>query len=150
MLSILQIGGDPARWAIDVAMADVVTEALISRHGPIAVDVTAPLIGRLVLSPRSVSSVAVLTLRDAGYIPGGAEWPSALLYVPSPAGPTKDSHGYTLPGPADLAALEQEIVAAMTRHTTIQIPVTDQSWTGPLLLNGSTLPFAVLCPPAEQ
>ena len=118
-MSILQIEGEPARWALGAnSPADVIQQALISQDGPITVNVEAPLKGRLILSTQSVTSVAVLT-PPVGWIPGGAILSRAALYVPSPAGPTDTSHGYTLQASADLVALESDIVTAMADGTTI-------------------------------
>lgn len=150
MTSVLRIEGDPAAWAVGAnSPPDMITQALISQNGPLTVDVEAPLKGRLILSTRSVASVTVLT-PPAGWLPGGAIQPRATLYVPSPTGPATDSHGYTLAASADLAALESEIVAAMTNGTTIAISVADEASMGSLLLNGSTVPFVVLCPPTAR
>jgi hypothetical protein len=147
MTSVLQIEGDPASWALGPdSPADVIQQALISQADPITVNVTAPLKGRLILSTRSVTSVAILAA-PIGWIPGGAIELRATLYVPSPTGPTTESHGYALQASADLASLESDIVTALTDGTTIAIPVIDSTFTGPLLLNGETLPFVVLCPP---
>ena len=147
-MSILLIAGDPAQWALGAdSPASAIEQALLRQDGTVTVNVVAPLKGRLILSTRSVASVAVLTT-PLGWIPGGAIGPRAALYVPSPAGPTEARHGYTLDASADLAALESEIVTAMTHGTTIAVPVAIGDFHGPLLLNGRTLPFAVLCKPA--
>jgi hypothetical protein len=148
MTSILRIQGDPATWALGAdSPVDVIHQALISRSGPVGVNVIAPLKGRMILSTRLVASVALLT-PSVGWIPGGAILPRAALYVPSPAGPTETNDGYTLAASVNLATLESEIVAAMTHGTTIAVPVTDGNFAGPLVLNGSTLSFAVVCQPA--
>jgi hypothetical protein len=150
MTSVLRIQGDPASWAVGAnSPADMIRQALISQGGPITVNVEAPLKGRLILSTRSVASVALL-MPPTGWLPGGAIQPRATLYVPSPVGPSTDRHGYTLQASADLAALESGIVTAMTDGTTIEIPVADQASMGSLLLNGGTVPFVVLCPPTAR
>jgi hypothetical protein len=145
-MTVLRIEGDPATWVLGAnSPAEVLQQDLISQSGPVTVEVVSPLVGRLVLSTQSVAHVALLT-PGAGWIPGGAIQPRALLYVPSPAGPTLDSPGYTLPASLDLAALEIDILAAMTDGTTIAVEVSDGIFSGPLLLNGAVLPFAVICP----
>lgn len=150
MTSVLRIQGDPTGWAVDAnSPAHVIQQALVSQHGPVTVNVEAPLKGRLILSTRSVASVAVL-MPPAGWLPGGAIQPRATLYVPSPAGPTTQNHGYTLQASADLATLERDIVAAMTDGAAIEVPVADQASMGSLVLNGRTLPFVVLCPPSAR
>ena len=148
MASVLQIEGDPATWALGAnSPIDVIQQALTGQADPITVNVIAPLKGRLILSTRSVTSVAVLTA-PVGWIPGGAIEVRATLYVPSPTGPTAERHGYTLQPSADLTSLESDIVTAMADSATIAIPVADSTFTGSLLLNGGTLPFVVLCPSA--
>jgi hypothetical protein len=150
MTSVLRIQGDPTGWAVDAnSPADIIRQALISQGGPVTVNVEAPLKGRLILSTRSVAGVAVL-MPPAGWLPGGAIQPRATLYVPSPAGPTTQDHGYTLQASADLAALESAIITAMTDGTAIEIPVADQASLGSLVLNGRALPFVVLCPPSVR
>jgi hypothetical protein len=150
MPSILQIEGDPARWVLGAnSPADVVQQALTSQDGPVTVNVDAPLKGRLILSTQSAASVAVLT-PTVGWIPGGAIESRAAVYVPTPTGPASPDPGYTLQASADLAALENDIVAAMTDGTTIAIPVTDGIFSGPLMLNASALPFVVLCQPTAR
>lgn len=150
MTSVLRIQGDPTGWAVDAnSPAQMIKQALISQHGPVAVNVEAPLKGRLILSTRSAASVAVL-VPPAGWLPGGAIQPRATLYVPSPAGPTTQNHGYTLQASANLATLERDIVTAMTDGAAIEVPVADQASMGTLVLNGRTLAFVVLCPPSAR
>jgi hypothetical protein len=63
----------------------------------------------------------------------------------TPGGFADGSRGHALPSGTDLAALEREITAAMGDGTRMTVDVG-----GPeavvLVLNGATLPFAVLCP----
>ncbi len=146
-MSLIRIEGDPATWALGAgAPAQEILQALIGQSAPVTVDVEAPLKGRLVLSTRSVASVTLLAA-PVGWIPGGMIQPRALLYVPSPGGPAAESHGYTLAPSLDLAALESDLVTAMTDGTTIAVEVTDGIFSGTLVLNGGMLSFAVICPP---
>lgn len=143
----LRIAGDPVLWALGAdAQIDAIQQDLINQDSPVALDVDAPFKGRLVLSPLAFTAAAVLR-PPVGWIPGGAIQDSALLYVPSPAGPVSDDHGYTLSESTNLTELENEIVTAMTDGTTISIEVAWGAWGGSLLLNGAALPFAVICPP---
>ena len=68
-------------------------------------------------------------------------WP--VLYLPSLTGPTQDSPGYPLAPGTDLAAQEQDIIAAMSGRTFLSIQVADIPG-GVVLLNGAALDFAVL------
>jgi len=153
---VLRVEGDPATWILGASSpASVLQRDLINQDGPVTVDVDAPLKGRLVLSTRSLAHVAVLTppagwtsggFIPAGWIPGGGIQPRGLLYVPSTTGPVPDNPGYTLPPFFDVAALESDIVTAMTDGTTIAVEVTEGIFSGSLLLNGAALPFVVISP----
>jgi hypothetical protein len=81
-----------------------------------------------------------------GTRPNGVWNPEPVLYVPSPIGPDVHSNPpnfYTLPSAVDLAALEAEIIAAMTGGTFLPVKVTG----GVVVINGAAVPFALLCPP---
>ena len=70
----------------------------------------------------------------------------SVLYLPSSTGPTAHHPGYPLPLGTDLAALEQDIIAAMSGRTFLSIEITEIQG-GVVLLNGAALAFAVLAPP---
>jgi hypothetical protein len=147
----LQTGTDPATWYFDAASYDAVAVALAAPGAPLTVEVIAPLKGQLVLNPRAAGSVALtLPVMPVGYNPSGLTLPgSTLLYVPSATGPTHQAPGYVLAGGQDLAALEQEIVTAMTAGTTLTLTLdVALPGKGVLTLSGGTLAFAVICPPA--
>ena len=145
-MSIIRIASDPTSWALDDDVPiQTIKQDLMTCTDPLALDVIAPLKGRLLLSTRSASSAAVLT-PPTGWIPGGLIEPYPLLYLPTAAGPIAASHGYALSRSLDLAALESDILSAMTQGTTTAVGVIDGIFGGSLVLNGSTLPFAVLCP----
>jgi hypothetical protein len=147
----LQTGNDPANWYFDSASYDAVASALTPRGAPVTVDVIAPLKGLLVLNPRAAGSVALtLPVSPVGWNPSGLVLPSSpLLYVPSVTGPTHEAPGYLLAAGQDLAALEQEIVSAMTAGTTLTLTLhVALPGKGILALNGAALAYAVICPPA--
>ena len=151
MIAELHIGTDPTRWYMQAAEYDTVAAGLAQPGTPFAVDVLAPLKGRLVLSARAAGGVAVvLAFTPVGWVPSGVFRPSApLLYLPSAAGPTHDDPGYTLAAGTDLAALEQELITAMggsgnVLSVALDVPGPDAK--GTLLLSGATLAYAVLCP----
>ena len=150
MDSILRIEGDPASWVLQDADHTAVVQEL-SKSDPVALQVVAPLRGRMVLSPRLAGSVALF------HPPGGIGWvtsditvPTALLYVPSATGPTRQSPGYALASGADLGALEQRIVAAMRDGSVLTVEVSDHLGSGVLTLNGAALLLVVLCPAAPR
>ena len=69
-MSIIRIASDPTSWALgDGVPIQAIKQELMTATGPIALDVIGPLKGRLLLSTRSASSVAVLT-PPTGWIPG--------------------------------------------------------------------------------
>jgi hypothetical protein len=66
------------------------------------------------------------------------------MYLPSVTGATQESPGHALDPGTDLAALEQNIVAAMTGGTHITVQISTLSSGGFLVLNGAALDFVVL------
>ena len=61
MSSILRIEGDPTSWTLTAAID---AGQVLMSGAPVAVPVSAPLAGRLLLSPRAVGSVAYLHVLD--------------------------------------------------------------------------------------
>jgi hypothetical protein len=145
----LQIGTDPTNWYLPTAEYDTVAAALARPDTPIAVDVLAPLEGRLVLSPRAAGTVVLtIPIDPVGWVPSGIVKPTRpVVYLPSTTGPTAGHPGLTLAADTDLAALEQQLTAAMTGPgstlaLTLEVPAPGR---GMLLLSGATLAYAVLC-----
>ncbi len=150
IIAELQIGTDPTPWCLQPAEYDMVAAGLAEPCTPFAVDVFSPLEGRLVLSPLAAGSVAVtLAFKPVGWVPNGAYKATApLLYLPSAAGPRHHSPGHTLAAGTDLAALEQELIAAMGSPGSVlslALDVPGPDGRGTLLLSGATLAYAVLC-----
>jgi hypothetical protein len=145
-MSIITIAGDPTTWhlAADVDV-QAIRQDLVARSGPVAMGVIAPLSGRLLLSTQSAGYAIPLT-EPHGWIPGGADYPATLIYVPTATGPTATSQGYALPPSIDPVGLEMEILSAMANGTTLAVDIVGSFLGGGLVLNGSTLPFVVLCP----
>ena len=147
MASILRIEGDPTSWTLTAAID---AGQVLTSGAPMAVPVSAPLAGRLLLSPRAAGSVVYLqVLDDHGHIPSGDQLPQPCLYVPSVTGP--DPHGsppgyYGLPPLVNLAALEAEITAAMSGGTVVTVDLGGPADDGVAVLNGAALSFVVLCP----
>jgi hypothetical protein len=141
----VRIGTDPTAWVLENAEPDTVAAQLSQATGPVVLPVAGPLQGNLVVSPSAAATISVQRPH-----PGRGARPSHIalprfpvLYLPSLAGPTQDSPGYPLAAGTDLAAQEQEIIAAMSGRTLLSIQVADMQG-GIVLLNGAALDFAVL------
>jgi hypothetical protein len=146
----LQIGTDPTPWGIDPADYDKVAAALAEPRTPFAVDTFSPLEGRLVVSPLAAGSVVLTqTFKPIGWVPNGAFKATApLLYLPSSAGPGHHKAGHALAAGTDLAALEQELIAAMGNPEgvlSLALDVPGTGGKGTLLLSAATLAYVVLC-----
>lgn len=145
MFSILRIEGDPTSWILS---EQIEAERLTASSGPVALQVSEPLAGTLLLSPRSVRSVVLISqLLDRGHIPNGVILLESCLYVPSTTGP--DPHAnppryYLFSG--DFAAVEAKITAAMRDGTFVTVDVIGPADPGAVVLNGGALSFVVLCP----
>ena len=141
MFSFLRIEGDPTIWSLEppVDITQWTGET-------ISVAVKAPLSGTLLLS-RRVASVAVFNELDVGGgVPNDVVLPASALYLPTPSGPSAESHGYVLPGSVNLTQLAGEISAAMNAGSQLTIDFGSGPAAGVLLLSGAALPFVVLCP----
>lgn len=141
----LRIGTDPTAWVLEDVGPGTVAAQLSQATGPVVLPVVDPLQGDLLVSPSAAATISV-----QGPPPGHGWRPSHIalprwpvLYLPSPIGPTQDSPGYPLDPNTNLAALKQDIIAAMTEHSFRSIPVADTQG-GVVLLNGAALGFAVL------
>ena len=142
MYNALRIDADPTTWELSEVEEQVPTSS-----APVVLPVSHPLVGNLVLSPRSVGSAVFLEyLSTHGTRPNGILLPEQVLYVPSPNGPDVHSNPpnfYSLPGTVNLADEQSKIIAAMIDSTFLTVNVTQ----GVVVINGSTVPFVVLCPP---
>ena len=141
---VLRIGPDPTPWVLEDD-PDTVAAQLSQAAGPVVLPVIGPLQGNLVVSP---SAAATFSVRRPPPIRGWRpshvalpQWP--VLYLPSPTGPTPESPGYPLDRNTDLAALEQDVIAAMSGGTFLRVQVADMQ-EGVVLLIGAALDFAVL------
>ena len=145
----IRIEGDPTSWTL--THPDGARQAVASGE-PVALPVSEPLAGRLLLSPKSVGSIVFFQPAmdpHHGVVPNGVKLPEQCVYVPSTTGPDPHSNParyYLLPTQTDLDALESDIKAAMSRGTTVSIDFTGPDQPGVIVLNGAALPFVVLCP----
>ena len=152
---ILRTGSDPASWVVAGGDYEGLVAQLSRPAAPVVVDVISPLKGRLVLSPRAAGSVVILQPSGGGTIwqpfdwnPGGIIKPSApSVYLASPAGPWAGTSLYTVSADINAQGVEQDIIAAMSDDTKriLTLPVSDAAGTGMLVVDGATLPFAVVC-----
>ena len=145
----LRIGNDPATWYFRRPATTRSPPGLGQPGAPFAIDVIAPLRGRLLLHPQAAGKVALtLPISPVGWNPSGVCWPkSPLLYVSSATGPTHANPGYTLARGYQLAALEEEILTAMAQGGIVTVMLDEGLGKGMLSLSGATLAYAVLCPP---
>ena len=141
----LRIGTDPTAWVLENADPDTVAAQLSQATGPVVLPVVDPLQGDLVVSPSAAAIIWVHRPPPAhGWRPSHIALPRApVLYLQSPTGPTQDSPGYPLDPNTDLAALERDIITAMSGRTVLSIQVAGIPG-GVVLLNGAALDFAVL------
>ena len=140
----MRIDDDPTSWELSEGLEQVPTSG-----APVPLQVSHPLMGTLVLSPRSVGSAVFFeTFPSHGTHPNGIFLPEQVLYVPSPAGLDVHSNPpnfYTFPGTVSREALQADITAAMTDGTFLTVDITE----GVVVINGATVSFAVLCPPTS-
>jgi len=147
MYYTVRIDADPTTWELTKGV-----DGVPGTKVPEVLEVYHPLLGDLVLSPRSVGSSVFLEYRlldTYGTRPNGYPIPkgeAGALYLPTPIGLAphiQPPNLYGLGSPANLAVLKADIIAAMTKGTFLTVEVTG----GEVVINGAELPFAVLCPP---
>ena len=143
--TFLRIGTDPTAWVLENTDPDTVAAQLSQDTGPVVLPVIDPLQGDLVVSPSAAATISVHRPPPAhGWHPSHIALPrSPVLYLPSPTSPAQDSPGYPLDPSTDLAALEQDIITAMSERTILSVQVAGIPG-GVVLLNGAALDFAVL------
>lgn len=141
----LRIGTDPTAWVLENTDPDTVATQLSQATGPVVLPVVGPLQGGLVVAPQAAATISVQRPSPThGTHPSHIalpRWP--VLYLPSPTGPTQDSPGYPLDPNTGLAALQRDIIAAMSGRTVLSIQIADIQG-GIVLVNGAALDFAVL------
>jgi hypothetical protein len=140
MLGYLQIGHDPTKWWFD----QPIDASQLARE-PLTIQVLAPVLGTMVLSPRFHS--AVTFEQASGAPPQNQDVPAWTIYVPTTAGVPDGHDGYELPDNADLDRLQSEITALMRDGHSQTITLRGDAPHRTLVLDGATLAFAVLCPP---
>jgi hypothetical protein len=138
MPSYIQIEGDPTKWWL----AQPVHASQLTGQ-PLSVQVSAPVVGTLVLSGKP-GSVAVFDL-PSGQVPNYLDVPAQAIYVPTPSGISAGHVGYELPASADLDTLASQIAAAMRDGGSQTVTLGGAASGGTLVLSGATLSFVVLC-----
>lgn len=143
MTSYIQIAGDPTKWwPAQPFHASQLTGQ------PVSVQITSPVLGYLVISPRS-AGVAVFEVNQAA--PAYLDIQAQGIYVPSAAGLGVGHAGYQLPDSVDLGNLAGQITTLMQDSRSQAITLGGNASGGTLVLNGATLSFAVIiqaAPPA--
>jgi hypothetical protein len=143
MFSYLSIEGDGAVWTLEKAIdPSQISESVTA----LALIVTNPLKGTLLLSPRA-GSVELFSdsgpMQPAGWIPGDQTLPTPCLYLPSVSIPADGPVLYGL-SKATAAELPGQLTTAMTAGKKITVPFIWGADSGEMVLNGAVLPFAVL------
>jgi hypothetical protein len=143
--TFVRIGTDPTAWVLENTDPNTVAAQLSQATGPVVLPIVGPLQGNLVVSPSAAATISVQSPPPAhNWHPSHIalpQWP--VLYLPSLTSPTQDSPGYPLAPGTDLAAQEQDIIAAMSGGTLLSVQVSDIQG-GVVLLNGAVLDFAVV------
>lgn len=149
MYDHMRIDDDATTWVLGQPLDPA---ELIGAKEPLALTVTRPLSGTVLLSASVAASVTLLPAPDAavapmGWIPGGLGAPLPLIYLPSPGADAGSANVTELPMTTDLAALTSQIKAAMAAGTRVAVPLGASGDGGVAVLNGATLPFVVLFRP---
>ncbi len=150
MYLVVRFDGDPTFWSLQSPEdSQPLVDELANSKEPISVAVTRPLIGTMLISPRCAGSIAILNeMPISSWVPSGITPPSAVLYVPTAAGPSADFYGYMLPEETNLGDLAQQVLAAMKDGGSMTTPISAGSkGSGQLRIDGGALAFAVICPP---
>jgi hypothetical protein len=141
MPSYIQIQGDPTKWWVDPGQSVNVDQPASQT---LSVQITAPLKGTLLISPKA-ASIAVFENPPGADAPNPLPSLGAAIYVPTPTGPSGNSPGYYLPPSVNLSDLSSQIATIMGEGQSQTVALGGISSGGTLVLNGATLSFVVLC-----
>jgi hypothetical protein len=150
---VMHIGSDPASWIVPDRDYEGLAAQLREATAPVVVQVVDPLAGQLVLSPRAAGSVVILQPPPGGdwnpsdWNPSRGPRPSApIVYLASPSGPGTGSR-YAVSADVDADTVVHNIKTAMSGEATrtLTLPVYGPAGTGLMVIDGATLPFAVVC-----
>ena len=133
----IQIGDDPTIWWL----AEPIQPSQLTQ--PVGVLAWYPIRGNLVLSPKA-AHVAIFAPPPV-LVPTPLSGPGGL-YLPTATGPSAGHTGYELPATVDPDVLAEQIQALMRNGQSQTITLGGAG--GTLVLNGSTLSFAVTSPAA--
>jgi hypothetical protein len=135
MPGYIQIEGDPTWWMFEQSV-DVGEH----REEALSIQVYAPLIGTLVLSPKAQG--VHVSERQSEAAPNLVDNLHPVIYVPTHAGPSTGDPGHELPSSANLSDLARQIAVAMREGHRETVALAR----GTLDLDGATLAFAVVAP----
>jgi hypothetical protein len=139
MPSYIQIGDDPTKWWLPEQF-----QASQLTGQPLTIEVSAPVQGTLVLSPKS-ASIAIVEVPSAT-VPQALDTVAAI-YVPSAAGLSAANAGYELPTSINVADLPGQFMNLLRDGFSTSIPLGGSAPGGTLVLNGATLSFVVVIKP---
>jgi hypothetical protein len=140
MPSYIQIGNDPTQWWIAGQF-----EASQLTGQALTIEVSAPVQGTLVLSPKS-ASIAIVE-EPSATVPQALDT-AAAIYVPTAAGLSAANAGYELPTSINVADLPGQFMNLLQDGFSTSIPLGGSGPGGTLVLNGATLSFVVVIPPS--
>jgi len=146
-MNVLRLDSDRVSWVLDDIDVAAVGEKFARSREPLAVPVSSPLRGRLLLSPNAGAVAFLADSRQPGWIPSYLQASVPQLHIPSATGSTgDDALVYHLPAGTDLDELERQVLDAMRHGGRVPVAVSDAYLSGTLVLDGAGLRAVVLCP----
>jgi hypothetical protein len=148
MYNRVHINGDMNTWTLTKNLSPA---HLTESARPLALEVTSPITGILLLSVRDAASVTLLPdgpLDPRGWIPGDAAL-VPCLYVPSATENTANRNLYPLAGTVNTGRLQGQIMDAMAMSSRLTVSVDIDGLGSAVVLNGTALPFVVINRPAS-
>ena len=153
MYATVRVNGDAVSWVVSVADIAATARQIAESSAPVVLAALGPAAGRLILSPRAASTVTLLPPPAGGdVIPSHSDISAARIYLPCDTQRANSLPGYALAAGTDLGQLEDSITDAMQNSavTTAGLLVpTSVEGPGFAILNGASLPYAVIIPPSR-
>jgi hypothetical protein len=143
------VDGDPTIWTLRDPISD--PAEITESSAPLALGVIRPLNGILLLSAKAAAFVTLFpspsTPQPMGWIFDDHPVTSLFfLYLPSVSIPATGPVLYQ-PVATTLAELQEAITKAMTSSHRVAVSFETAGSVGQVVVNGATLPFAVIVPP---
>jgi len=154
MYATVRVNGDAVSWTISASDIAATARGIVEASAPVILPVLGPAAGRLILSPRAASTVALQPPPAGGdVIPSHSDIPVARIYLPSDTWCANSLPGYALARGTDLEQLEVSIADAMHNSavtTVVLLASTSVEGPGFAVLNGASLPYAVIIPVSRR